>query len=234
MSIDSVFKLGEIDVNETQLAKFDRFYNLLISENEKYNLTSITEKQDVYVKHFLDSILIDRLNFDFNGKRMIDIGTGAGFPAIPLKIMHESLMITGLDALNKRIGFIQMLCDELKLSDLSLIHGRAEDFGQNLKYREQYDFAVSRAVAELRLLLEYVMPFVKVDGYFLAYKSLKTKTELEEAQNAMKVMKCKLVEIVQFKLPFDYGTRDIMIIQKNGKLDKRYPRKAGIPKKSPL
>lgn len=234
MSMDSIFKLGEVNVNEIQLAKFDRFYDLLISENEKYNLTSITEKQDVYVKHFLDSIMIDRLSFDFDGKSMIDIGTGAGFPAIPLKIMHDSIMMTGLDALNKRIGFIQMVCDELNLKDLSLIHGRAEDFGQNSIYRERYDFAVSRAVAELRLLLEYVMPFVKVDGYFLAYKSLKTKTELEEAQNAMNVMKCKLVEIAQFKLPYDYGTRDIMIIQKTGKLDKRYPRKAGTPKKSPL
>lgn len=234
MSMDSVFKLGEIIVNENQLAKFSRFYDMLIDENEKYNLTSITEKQDVYVKHFLDSILIDRLNYDFSGKSMIDIGTGAGFPAIPLKIMHESLMMTGLDALNKRIGFIQMVCDELNLKDVHLIHGRAEDFGQDPLYRERYDFAVSRAVAELRLLLEYVMPFVKVNGYFLAYKSLKTKTELDEAQNAMKIMKCKLIDIAQFELPFDYGTRDIMIIQKTGKLDRRFPRKAGTPKKSPL
>ena len=230
----SIFKLGELEVSDIQLHKFEQFYDLLISENEKFNLTSITDKQDVYVKHFLDSILINRLEFDYEHKKVIDIGTGAGFPAIPLKIMHDSIAMTGLDALNKRIGFIQMVCEKLDLSDMTLIHGRAEDFGQNLVYREKYDFAVSRAVAELRLLLEYVMPFVKVNGYFLAYKSLKTKTELDEAQNALKIMKSKLVDIVEFKLPLDYGTRDIMIIQKNGKLDKKYPRKAGTPKKSPL
>lgn len=230
----SIFTLGELDVSEAQLIKFEQFYDLLISENEKFNLTSITDKQEVYVKHFLDSILIDRLDFDYESKKMIDIGTGAGFPAIPLKIMHDSIAMTGLDALNKRIGFIQMVCKSLELSEMTLIHGRAEDFGQNPLYRERYDFAVSRAVAELRLLLEYVMPFVKVDGYFLAYKSLKTKTELDDAQNAMKIMKSKLVDIVEFKLPLDFGTRDIMIIQKTGKLDRKYPRKAGTPKKSPL
>lgn len=230
----SIFTLGELDVSEAQLIKFEQFYDLLISENEKFNLTSITDKQEVYVKHFLDSILIDRLDFDYESKKMIDIGTGAGFPAIPLKIMHDSIAMTGLDALNKRIGFIQMVCKSLELSEMTLIHGRAEDFGQNPLYRERYDFAVSRAVAELRLLLEYVMPFVKVNGYFLAYKSLKTKTELDDAQNAMKIMKSKLVDIVEFKLPLDFGTRDIMIIQKTGKLDRKYPRKAGTPKKSPL
>lgn len=230
----SIFTLGELDVSEAQFIKFEQFYDLLISENEKFNLTSITDKQEVYVKHFLDSILIDRLDFDYESKKMIDIGTGAGFPAIPLKIMHDSIAMTGLDALNKRIGFIQMVCKSLELSEMTLIHGRAEDFGQNPLYRERYDFAVSRAVAELRLLLEYVMPFVKVDGYFLAYKSLKTKTELDDAQNAMKIMKSKLVDIVEFKLPLDFGTRDIMIIQKTGKLDRKYPRKAGTPKKSPL
>lgn len=229
-----VFTKADLQINDAQLAKFERFYQLLIEENEKYNLTAITEKQDVYIKHFVDSILIEKLSFNFTDKHMIDIGTGAGFPALPLKIMNDSLKITGLDALNKRISFIEMVCRELGLKDVACIHGRAEDFGQMTKYRESYDFAVSRAVAELRLLLELVMPFVKVGGHFLAYKSLKTKTELDEAQNALKLMKSELVDIVAFELPNNFGTREIMIIQKNGKIDKKYPRKAGTPKKSPL
>jgi len=229
-----LFTKSDLQISEAQLAKFERFYELLIEENEKYNLTAITEKQDVYIKHFVDSILIEKLSFDYANKHMIDIGTGAGFPALPLKIMNESLKITGLDALNKRISFIEMACKELGLKNVELIHGRAEDFGQMPKYREHYDFAVSRAVAELRLLLELVMPFVKVGGHFLAYKSLKTKSELDDAQKALKLMKSELIDIVEFELPNNYGTREIMIIQKNGKIDKKYPRKAGTPKKSPL
>lgn len=230
----TLFQLSGIDVTDHELSQFEHFYRLLIQENEKYNLTAITEKQDVFVKHFIDSILINNLNFDFRNKSVIDVGTGGGFPAIPLKIMNDTLSITGLDALNKRINFIQMVCSELDLSNIDLIHGRAEDYGQMKQYREKYDFAVSRAVAELRLLLEFVMPFVKVNGYFFAYKSLKTKTELEEAKNALHLMKSNLVDIIEINLPYDYGKRDIMIIQKNGKIDKQYPRKAGIPKKAPL
>ncbi len=229
-----IFTKAELQLSTLQLSKFERFYQLLIEENEKYNLTAITEKQDVYIKHFIDSILIEKLSFNYEDKRMIDIGTGAGFPALPLKIMNESLKITGLDALNKRVSFIEMVCKELGFNDVECIHGRAEDFGQMSKYRENYDFAVSRAVAELRLLLELVMPFVKVGGHFLAYKSLKTKTELDDAQNALKLMKSELLDIVEFELPNNYGTREIMIIQKNGKIDNKYPRKAGTPKRSPL
>jgi len=229
-----LFTQSGIELSDAQFSKFNEFYDMLITENEKYNLTSIVEPQEVYVKHFIDSILIQKLSFDFSHMNMIDIGTGAGFPLIPLKIMNESLKITGLDALNKRIHFIEMVQKRLKLSDIELIHGRAEDFGQIVKYRESYDFAVSRAVAELRLLLELVMPFVKVNGFFLAYKSLKTKTELDEAQNAMKLMKSTLVDIVEFDLPCNYGVREIMIIQKNGNIENKYPRKAGTPKRMPL
>ena len=200
-----LFKQAGLDLTAEQLNKFDIFYELLISENEKYNLTAITDKTEVYVKHFIDSILVQNLGFDFANKNIMDIGTGAGFPAIPLKIMNPSCNITALDALNKRINFIQMICDKLQFKNVELIHGRAEDFGQDKKYREVYDFAVSRAVAELRLLLELVMPFVKVDGYFLAFKSLKTKTELDDAQNSLKIMKSKLIDIKEFELPNDFG-----------------------------
>jgi len=229
-----IFGKADLQLTQLQLNQFERLYELLILENEKYNLTAITEKQDVYIKHFIDSILIEKLPFNYTGKHMIDIGTGAGFPALPLKIMNASLKITGLDALNKRISFIEMVCKELGLKGVECIHGRAEDFGQMPKFREHYDFAVSRAVAELRLLLELVMPFVKVGGHFLAYKSLKTKTELDEAQNALKLMKSELLDIVEFQLPNNFGSRDIMIIHKKGIIDKKYPRKAGTPKRSPL
>ncbi|GAB6107506.1 16S rRNA (guanine(527)-N(7))-methyltransferase RsmG [Fusibacter bizertensis] len=223
-----------IDLDDTMIKQFEIFYQLLIDENEKYNLTAITDLKDVYIKHFLDSVLIQKLDFSMNGKHVIDIGTGAGFPAIPLKIVNPDMRITGLDALNKRIGFIKMVQEKLNLKDIELIHGRAEDFGQMPKYREKYDFAVSRAVAELRLLLELVMPFVNINGYFIAYKSLKTKTELEDASYSLSEMKSKLIDIVEFKLPEDYGTRDMMIIQKMGNINKKYPRKPGTPKKSPL
>lgn len=229
-----LFDIAHIKVDDQQLEMFKVFYEYLMAENEKYNLTAITDKTDVYIKHFIDSILIQNLDFDFSNKTMIDIGTGAGFPLIPLKIMNSKLSITGLDSLNKRVAFIKSVCLKLSLTDVDLIHGRAEDFGQNIKYRERYDFAVSRAVAELRLLLELVMPFVKVNGYFLAYKSIKTKSELDDAKNALKMMKSTLIDIVDFTLPNDFGKREIMVIQKNGLIDKKYPRKPGIPKKSPL
>lgn len=229
-----MFESAGFQLTDKQMQDFEVFYQLLIQENEKYNLTGITDRTDVYLKHFLDSILIYKLPFEFENKRFIDIGTGAGFPALPLKIMNPSSHITCLDALNKRIGFIKMVCEAVGIQNIELIHGRAEDFGQDVKYRAQYDFAVSRAVAELRLLLEFVMPFVKTNGYFLAYKSLKSKTELEEARNALRCLQSELVDEVKFTLPIENSERDILIIKKTGDLPKKYPRKAGVPKKSPL
>ncbi|MBE0451151.1 MAG: 16S rRNA (guanine(527)-N(7))-methyltransferase RsmG [Clostridia bacterium] len=228
------FDAMSIPLTDIQKNKFNRYFDLLISENEKYNLTGIVDYDEVCVKHFLDSVLIEKLGFDLQDKKVIDIGTGAGFPAIPIKIMNPSVHMTCLDALNKRIGFIQMVNNELAIDHMELVHGRAEDYGQNPFYREKYDFAVSRAVAELRLLLEYVMPFVKVNGYFIAYKSLKSKSELDDAENALKLLNSELIEIKQFQLPERYGERDMLIIRKNGNISKKYPRKAGVPKKSPL
>lgn len=232
--MNKYFEAMEIPLTRSQNDQFDKYFQLLISENEKYNLTGIVEYDEVFVKHFLDSVLIEKLGFELHGKKMIDIGTGAGFPAIPIKIMNPSIHMTCLDALNKRIGFIQMVNDELDISHMELIHGRAEDYGQNILYREKFDYAVSRAVAELRLLLEYVMPFVKVNGHFIAYKSLKSKSELDDAKNALKLLNSELIEVKQFELPDHYGERDMLIIRKNGNLSKKYPRKAGMPKKSPL
>lgn len=230
----ALFNQAGLEISDSQLNKFTKFYELLISENEKYNLTAITEQNEVVIKHFIDSALIFNLDFNFAKSKIIDIGTGAGFPSIPLKIMDETINITALDSLNKRINFIELVKKELNITNLNAVHGRAEDFGQSPVYREKYDFAVSRAVAELRLLLEYVMPFVKVNGFFLAYKSLKSDQELIDAKNALEKMKARIVEIRTIQLPENMGTREIIIIQKMGVLDKKYPRKPGIPKKSPL
>ncbi len=234
MSLIDLFREVDLCVNSNQSNQFEQFYRLLIEENEKYNLTAITEMQDVYIKHFLDSSLVFKCDLDLSKARVIDIGTGAGFPAIPIKIMEPGIQMTCLDSLNKRIGFIQKVLQELDISNVELIHGRAEDFGQDLKYREQFDIAVSRAVAELRLLLELVMPFVKVGGYFIAYKSLKSEQEVLDSEHALKVLGCKIMEIKTFVLPGDSGTRDIIIVRKVAKTPVKYPRKPGIPKKSPL
>lgn len=230
----TLFNQVGLELTDIQISKFNKFYDLLISENEKYNLTAITDQKEVLIKHFIDSSLILNLDFNFNNTKIIDIGTGAGFPSIPLKIMNESISITALDSLNKRINFIELVKKELDIHNLDAVHGRAEDFGQSPIYREKYDFAVSRAVAELRLLLEYVMPFVRVNGYFLAYKSLKSDQELLDAKNALEKLKSRIIDVRKIQLPDDMGTREIIIIQKIGVLDKKYPRKPGIPKKSPL
>jgi 16S rRNA (guanine527-N7)-methyltransferase len=232
--LKALFESQAIELDDLAAERFEQYYTLLISENEKYNLTSITERHEVYIKHFLDSVLLNRLPYDLSGKHVIDIGTGAGFPAIPLKILYPDMKLTCLDALNKRIGFLQAVLEQLNLDEVSLIHGRAEDFGQNSVYRETYDFAVSRAVAELRILLEYVLPFVKPGGYFFAYKSLKGQQEIDDAGKALKLLNGKIIEVFSLDLPEESGHRDIIVIQKIGHLAKKYPRRAGLPKKTPL
>lgn len=224
----------DISLSEHQLSQFDQYFDFLVSENEKYNLTAITEKKDVYVKHFLDSMLISKLDIELKGAKIMDIGTGAGFPSVPISILEPSVKITGLDSLNKRIHFLNQLAALIGIQNYEFVHGRAEDFGQDKKYRETYDIAVSRAVAELRLLLEYVMPFVKPGGYFIAYKSVNNEVELESAKNALKCLKTSLVDVVKFDLPLEAGERNLMIFKKEAKLEKKYPRKAGTPKKNPL
>jgi 16S rRNA (guanine527-N7)-methyltransferase len=234
----TLFEAANINLSNREKNLFSDYYERLINENEKYNLTAITDEKDVYIKHFIDSMLIkhffDLYELDTKEKRLIDIGTGAGFPAIPIKIIYPNLDITGLDSLNKRVVFLEMIKKDLAMERISFIHGRAEDYGRDPKYRESYDFAVSRAVAELRMLLEYVMPFVKVGGYFIAYKSLKYAEELDNAGNALKLMKTKYIETIRITLPENYGERELMIFQKMENIQKKYPRKAGMPKKSPL
>ncbi|MBS7526531.1 16S rRNA (guanine(527)-N(7))-methyltransferase RsmG [Fusibacter paucivorans] len=235
---DALYKAAKLPVSSSEQLLFDHYYNRLVSENEKYNLTAITDEKDVHIKHFIDSMLIkvffDTYKIETKQKRLIDIGTGAGFPAIPIKILYPEIEVTGLDSLKKRIAFLEMLKEDLTLKDIQFIHGRAEDYGRDTLYRETYDFAVSRAVAELRMLLEYVMPFVKVGGYFVAYKSLKYAEELENAENALKQMKTRYIETIRIVLPENSGERELMIFQKMENIQKKYPRKAGMPKKNPL
>ncbi len=232
------FEEMNIAVTDVQYALLEKYYTLLISENEKYNLTAITEKKEVFIKHFLDSMIIQNFFESYNVQtshlKIIDIGTGGGFPGVPIKIRYPEISLVGLDALNKRINFLNILTDSLSLERCRFVHGRAEDLAREKGQRESYDIAVSRAVAELRMLLEYVMPFVKVGGYFVAYKSLKFDEELIQAERALNEMKTLYLGSMKFQLPEGFGERELMIFQKKENISNKYPRKAGTAKKSPL
>ena len=224
--------LASIDINDIQISMFYEYMLLLLEWNEKINLTAITEPKDVIVKHFIDSILA--IKYIKSASSIIDVGTGAGFPGIPLKIMDESLRLTLLDSLNKRTIFLQEVIDKLNLNDVTIIHGRAEDVAQDNKHREMYDYAISRAVAPLNILLEYLVPYTKVNGNVIAMKGSNAEEEVDLAQNAIKKLNVNIREKAIKKLPDNSGERFIIIFNKDKKTDKIYPRKAGTPKKSPL
>lgn len=224
--------LASIDINDIQISMFYEYMLLLLEWNEKINLTAITEPKDVIVKHFIDSILA--IKYIKSASSIIDVGTGAGFPGIPLKIMDESLSLTLLDSLNKRTIFLQEVIDKLNLNDVTIIHGRAEDVAQDNKHREMYDYAISRAVAPLNILLEYLVPYTKVNGNVIAMKGSNAEEEVDLAQNAIKKLNVNIREKAIKKLPDNSGERFIIIFNKDKKTDKIYPRKAGTPKKSPL
>ena len=230
--LSEVLAKEQINISPEQLAQFNRYYELLIEWNEKINLTAITEVQDVAVKHFLDSLLAAKMVENLAGKTLIDIGTGAGFPGVPLKIMEKDLKVTLFDSLQKRLKFLDILCAELKLTDIVTIHGRAEDGGQNKDLREKFDLASARAVARMPVLLEYALPFVKVGGYFLALKGPELDEELKESAKALKVLGGEVAEIGRFSL-CGY-TRNIALIKKAAPTPKAYPRKAGNVQKKPL
>ena len=222
-----------INISEEQIDLFERYYDLLVSWNEKINLTSITGKEDVYIKHFADSIsLLSKT--DLSGKSLIDVGTGAGFPAVPIKIMCPDCKIVLADSLNKRISFLNELISELGLTDICAIHGRAEDLGSDRQYREKFDVAVSRAVANLSTLSEYCLPFVKKEGIFVSYKSGKVDDELPGVENAVKILGGKIKEVVKFSIPYTDYERSFVFISKIKETGKKYPRKAGTPSKDPL
>ncbi len=229
-------KLNELGItlNETQKKQFDQFYELLVEWNKVMNLTGITEYEEVNEKHFVDSVSIVK-SVDMNQvESVIDVGTGAGFPGIPLKIVFPHLKVVLLDSLNKRINFLNTVIDELGLENISTIHGRAEDFAKKPEYREQFDLCVSRAVANLATLSEYCIPYVKKDGMFVPYKSGEIDEELEQSKKAVHVLGGKIQDVVKFQLPGTEIGRSFVKIRKIQNTAKKYPRKAGLPSKEPI
>jgi 16S rRNA (guanine527-N7)-methyltransferase len=229
-------KANEIGVtlSETQIEQFLKFYDLLIEWNKVMNLTGITEYEEVVDKHYIDSMLIKDVLELKNVDNLIDIGTGAGFPGIPLKIAFPHLKITLLDSLNKRIKFLDTVIAELDLKDIKTIHGRAEDFAKQSDYRENYDVCVSRAVANLATLSEYCLPYVKVGGKFVSYKSGEIDQEVEESKKAIEVLGGKIDNVDKFQLPGTDIGRSFVKIDKVKTTAKKYPRKAGLPAKEPI
>ena len=232
--MDFIGKLKEfnIEINEEQIKSFEKYMNLLLEWNEKINLTAITQPEEVKLKHFVDSLTV--LKYINDDDKVIDIGTGAGFPGIPLKIMKENTKITLLDSLNKRINFLNIVIETLILRNIQAIHGRAEEIARNKLYREKYDVAVSRAVANLSTLTEYMLPFVKVGGKCICMKGANVNEELERAQNAIKELGGEIERVDNFYLSDNDNERNIIVIKKVKETNPKYPRKAGTPSKEPL
>ena len=219
--------------NETQIAQLETYYNLLVEWNEKMNLTAITDAQGVAVKHFADSVsVLNYVDIPHNSS-IIDVGTGAGFPGVVLKIARPDIKLTLLDSLNKRLFFLQNVLGEINLS-ADLIHSRAEDGGRDKNLRESFDYAVSRAVANMNVLSEFCLPYVHVGGSFLAFKGRGAESEISAAKSAIKTLGGKIAETYNFALPFDGGERAIVQIQKIAETPNKYPRNAGKIKSSPL
>ena len=228
-------KIG-ITLNERQKQQFDKYYEMLVEWNKVMNLTAITDFDEVLKKHFTDSVSLIRAIPDLGEKkyRMIDIGTGAGFPGIPLKIVFPNISVVLLDSLNKRVNFLKEVISKLQLTDITAMHGRAEDFAQNKEYRESFDLCVSRAVANLATLSEYCLPFVKKNGRFISYKSEKVSEEFEISGKAISVLGGEYENQVTFELPDSDIYRNLFVIKKKSATPGKYPRKAGLPSKEPI
>lgn len=223
-----------IELSEEQVHQFIKYYELLVAWNSVMNLTAITEFDAVCTKHFIDSISLCKAVDCTKKSYVIDIGTGAGFPGIPLKIVFPNLKITLLDSLGKRVNFLNAVIVELGLQEIEAIHGRAEDFAKTGVLRETFDICVSRAVANLSTLSEYCLPYVKVGGYFISYKSENVTEEIQLAQNAIEILGGKQPVKKVFPLPNSDIYRSLLVIEKVQNTPKKYPRKAGLPSKEPL
>lgn len=221
-------------LTQEQMEQFAKYYELLVTWNEKMNLTALTEKEEVYLKHFYDSLMLAFYEGFNPESHLCDVGAGAGFPSLPLKILFPSLKVTIVDSLNKRITFLNEVVKELHLKEVSLYHDRAETFGQNPKFREQFDLVTARAVARLSVLSELCLPLVKVDGLFIPLKAQKGQEELQEAQNALEILGGTFVTELEFFLPETNDQRELFVIKKTKKTPKKYPRKPGTPNKLPL
>ncbi|UZQ83011.1 16S rRNA (guanine(527)-N(7))-methyltransferase RsmG [Thermoanaerobacter sp. RKWS2] len=213
---------------------FQKYYALLLEWNQKMNLTAITEESEVVIKHLLDSLSVVKSGKIKGDEKIIDVGTGAGFPSIPLKIVFPKLKATLLDSSKKRITFLEEVINKLGINEIELIHGRAEDIGKDIKYREQFDLSVARAVAPLNVLLEYTLPFVQVGGYFIALKGREVEEEIKSSQKALKELKGEIEEVKQIRLPFSDILHHLIIIRKGDNCPLKYPRKANAIKRSPL
>ena len=221
-----------IDITDKQVKKFFSYMNLLIEWNQKINLTTIIEPKEIIIKHFVDCGTI--LKYLKNGETIIDIGTGAGFPGIPVKILNENLNVTLVDSLNKRIIFLNEVCAALNLENIQLIHSRAEDLAKNKEYREKFDKSVSRAVANLSTLSEYDLPFIKTGGQMIAMKGFEIEEELKNAEKAINILGGKIKEVNKFTLINTDNKRSIVVIDKVKPTPKQFPRKAGKPLKEPI
>ena len=220
-----------IEICEEESNKLYMYMNLMLEWNKKINLTSITDEEDIIIKHFVDSLSINK--YLSKNKNVMDVGTGAGFPGIPLKIFNEDIEFILVDSLNKRINFLEEVKQALNINKLELVHSRIEDLAKNLKYREKIDIVVSRAVANLSVLSEYMLPFVKIGGFCICMKGPNIDDELENSKNAIKILGGKIEKVESLVLPGNLE-RNIIIIKKEKETPNSYPRKAGIPSKKPL
>lgn len=224
----------DIKYDENVYEQFELYTNYLLEYNDKVNLTAITQKNDIYLKHYLDSLTVLKY-FDIKqNAKAIDIGTGAGFPAIPVKIIRKDIKMDLVDSLNKRIIFLQNLIQKLNLQNINPIHSRAEELANNKDYRQMYDICLSRAVANMSTLSEYCTPFLKQGGYLLCLKGQNVDEEIKNSQNAMKKLNCKIVEKIEVNIPFSDLNHNIIVVEKIGPTPKAYPRKSGTPAKNPL
>ena len=223
-----------INLTDQQKFQFERYFELLVEWNEKINLTAITEKEEVYLKHFYDSIAPILQGLIENQEiKLLDIGAGAGFPSLPMKILYPQLDVTIIDSLNKRINFLQLLAEELDLEGVHFYHGRAEDFAQDKHFRAQFDIVTARAVARMQVLSELTIPYLKVGGKLLALKASNAPEELTEAKNALNLLFSKVEDNISYTLP-NGDPRYITIVEKKKETPNKYPRKAGMPNKRPL
>ncbi|PAB58496.1 16S rRNA (guanine(527)-N(7))-methyltransferase RsmG [Anaeromicrobium sediminis] len=226
-------KLG-LSIDDNRINKLIKYKDILVEWNKFMNLTGITEDREVMIKHFLDSLSCLSLDYIKKDSSVIDVGTGAGFPGIPIRIYHDEVKLTLLDSLNKRIKFLQEVCTQNNLDNVDFVHGRAEDIGKKKEYREKYDIAVARAVARLNVLCEYCLPFVKVGGYFICQKGPTINEELEEGKKAISILGGELVEKVDIHIPYTDLSHNVVVIRKVKNTPNKYPRKAGTPNKNPL
>ena len=225
-------KKNGLELSDKQIAQFNLYYELLTAKNKVMNLTAITEYNDVVKKHFIDSMMISRVLDMKKINSLCDVGTGAGFPGIPLKIVYPHIQLTLVDSVGKRVNFLSEVVEKLGLEDVETIHSRTEDLAHNQKYREKYDMVTARAVASMNVLAEYCIPYAKIGGYFAAYKSGNIEEEIENAKNAVKILGGKIEKTDVFEI-YEMG-RSIVLIKKASSTPKMYPRKAGTPSKNPL